>query len=137
MQKNRNIKNTTSELQNISSFLILASFYFLILNFKGKDSIRMAQEYRPLIHPPSPRNPCRHSFIVVPSFHVPRDFPFLPYLERKPSFGAGRDVAPICCLPTVGEVGRRISFRSGLSKFCLDSSLPSLRARGLLLATVM
>jgi hypothetical protein len=40
----------------------------------------------------------------------PRDFPFLTCLERKNSFGAGGDKRSLC-LPSVGEVGRKLVFR--------------------------
>lgn len=38
----------------------------------------------PLLHAPL-RHPRRHSFTVILSFHVPRDFRFLPRLETKPA----------------------------------------------------
>jgi hypothetical protein len=45
----------------------------------------------------------------------------------------------VCCLPSFGEVGRKIPFRSDVSKFYtyFDSSLRPLRARGLIVATAM
>jgi hypothetical protein len=52
---------------------------------------------------------------------LPRDFPFLPCLERKTSFRTGEDMRAVCCLPSVSEVGRKIPFRSGLSELCSDS----------------
>jgi hypothetical protein len=73
---------------------------------------------------------------------LPRDFPFLPCLGRTTfSVGDSRAVSmSVCCLPSVGKVGGKSPFRSGLSKLCFDcfdSSLWPLRARGLLVATVM
>jgi hypothetical protein len=56
------------------------------------------------MHPP-PRQPCRRFFTVIPSFHVPRDFPSLPCLERKTSVGVGRDNSAVC----LSALGRRRS----------------------------
>jgi hypothetical protein len=42
---------------------------------------------------------------------LPHDFPFLPSLERKTSFGRGGDKRAVCY-----EMGPKIPFPSGLSK---------------------
>jgi hypothetical protein len=69
----------------------------------------------PVPSPPSspPRHPCRDLFTVVPSSFLLCHFPFLPYLKRKTSFCADGDMRAVCCLPSVGEMGRKIPFRSG------------------------
>jgi hypothetical protein len=86
--------------------------------------------------------PHRGNLVVtrLPLAHHPflsLDFPFLTCLERKTSFDAGGDKIVVFCLTSVGEAGRKILFRSVLFNLCFSSSFRSLRAMGLLGATVM
>jgi hypothetical protein len=65
---------------------------------------------------------------------LPHDFPFP--MSGKEDLRGGCRYESSLCLPLVGKVGHKICFNL-LSKLCSDSSLQPLRARGLLVATVM
>jgi hypothetical protein len=65
---------------------------------------------------------------IIPSSLVLRVYPFPATSEWKTAFSVSRDKEEVFSIPAVGEVDRKIQFRTGLSKLCLDFSFLLLRA---------
>jgi hypothetical protein len=75
---------------------------------------------------PSCPPPGIYAMRQLPSYHVPRDYSFLPSLEKNTTVVFQR----------LGWSMSLNSVSTSLSEFCLDPSLRPLRVRGFLVATV-
>jgi hypothetical protein len=56
--------------------------YWTMFSTWMAQELTLLAQYPPLLHPPSPKHPYRDSFTIIPSFHVPRDFPFPPLFRK-------------------------------------------------------